>query len=74
MNSILILELIFGLILSSILISLMIWGAKSGQFDDAQKQNNGLLFDSTDDLNDAINREKKKKENAKDANAEDQSK
>jgi len=65
MNDILILELVFGLILSFIILGFMIWGAKSGQFDDGEKQNGGLLFDSPDDLNDAIRREKKQKDSRK---------
>jgi cbb3-type cytochrome oxidase maturation protein len=40
----------------------MVWGAKTGQFDDGEKQNSGLLFDSKDDLNDAINKENKIKD------------
>jgi cbb3-type cytochrome oxidase maturation protein len=62
MNSILIMELVFGLILSMVVLGFMIWGAKTGQFEDGEKQNSGLLFDSPDDLNDAIAREKKLKE------------
>ena len=58
MNNILILELVFGLILSFIILGFMVWGAKSGQFDDAEKQNSGLLFDSEDDLNDMVRRDK----------------
>ena len=59
MNGILIMELVFGLILSMIVLAFMVWGAKTGQFDDGEKQNSGLLFDSQDDLNDAIAKEKK---------------
>jgi cbb3-type cytochrome oxidase maturation protein len=65
MNGVLIMELIFGLILSMIVLEVMVWGAKTGQFDDGEKQNSGLLFDGPDDLNDAINREKKKKNETK---------
>jgi len=61
MNSILIMELVFGLLLSMIILGFMIWGAKTGQFDDGEKQNSGLLFDSVEDLNDAIQRENSKK-------------
>jgi len=61
MNNILILELVFGLILSFVILGFMVWGAKSGQFDDAEKQNSGLLFDSEDDLNDMVKRDKKHK-------------
>jgi cbb3-type cytochrome oxidase maturation protein len=48
-----------------IVLAVMVWGAKTGQFDDGEKQNSGLLFDGPDDLNDAINREKKKKNETK---------
>ena len=44
------------------MLILFIWAAKSGQFDDSNKIVNGLLFDSVDDLNDAINKEKNLKE------------
>jgi cbb3-type cytochrome oxidase maturation protein len=65
MNGVLIMELVFGLLLSLIVLGFMIWGAKTGQFDDGEKQSSGLLFDSVDDLNDAIAKEKKQKENIK---------
>ncbi len=54
--------LIIGLVISGILLGLFIWGAKTGQFDDSNKMVDGLLFDSIDDLNDAINKEKKIKD------------
>jgi len=50
--------LVVGLIISAGMLLLFIWGAKSGQFDDASKMTNGLLFDSVEDLNDAIKKEK----------------
>lgn len=63
MNSgILWLELIVGIVVSVTLLSIFIWAVKQGQFDDSKKQMNGLLFDSTEDLQDAINKEKKIKE------------
>ncbi|VAY86626.1 hypothetical protein MNB_ARC-1_17 [hydrothermal vent metagenome] len=52
---------------------MFIWGAKQGQFDDSQKMMGGLLFDSQDDLNDTINREKnieKRKKDKKKVNRE----
>lgn len=61
-NGTLFLMLIVGLFISAVLLILFIWGAKSGQFDDSNKMVNGLLFDSVEDLNDAINKEKKLKE------------
>lgn len=56
------LMLIVGIIISAALLLLFIWGAKTGQFDDANKMVDGLLFDSVEDLNDAINKEKKLKD------------
>lgn len=57
--------LIVGLIISAGMLLLFIWAAKSGQFDDSSKMTNGLLFDSVEDLNDAIEKEKKIKERKK---------
>jgi cbb3-type cytochrome oxidase maturation protein len=62
MTDILWLELVVGLIISFSLLGLLLWAVKGGQFDDGKKQMNGLLFDSTEDLNDAINKENKIKE------------
>lgn len=61
-NDTLFLMLIVGLIITAALLLLFIWGAKTGQFDDANKMVDGLLFDSIEDLNDAINKEKKLKD------------
>ncbi|QKJ22091.1 cbb3-type cytochrome oxidase assembly protein CcoS [Poseidonibacter lekithochrous] len=58
--------LVVGLIISFALLLLFVWGAKSGQFDDSNKMVDGLLFDSVEDLNDAINKENKLK-NAKES-------
>ena len=54
--------LIVGIIISAGMLFLFIWAAKSGQFDDSSKMVNGLLFDSVDDLNDAIKKEAKLKD------------
>lgn len=51
--------LFVGLFLSFIVLGFFIWGAKTGQFDDTSKMMDGLLFDSEDDLNDAVKKEKK---------------
>ena len=63
--------LIVGIIISAGMLFLFIWAAKSGQFDDSNKRVNGLLFDSVDDLNDAIKKEKSIKEAKKDIKKED---
>lgn len=38
------------------------WGVKSGQFDDEKKFTKGLLFDGEEELNEAIEMEKKEKD------------
>ena len=59
MNSILILELTVGIIVSFTLLGIFIWAAKGGQFDDSKKMMDGLLFDSEEDLRAAVEKEKK---------------
>ena len=61
-NDTLFFMLIVGIIISAGLLLIFVWAAKSGQFDDSNKIVNGLLFDSTEDLNDAINKDKNSKE------------
>ena len=53
------LELAVGLIVSFTLLAILIWAIKQGQFDDSKKIMNRTLFDSVDDLNDAIKKEEK---------------
>jgi cbb3-type cytochrome oxidase maturation protein len=60
-NSILWLELVVGIIVSFTLLGIFIWGVKGGQFDDSKKMMDGLLFDSTEDLQDAIKKDEKVK-------------
>jgi len=59
MNSILWLELVVGIIVSFSLLSIFIWGAKQGQFDDGKKMMNGLLNDSTEELQSAVKKDEK---------------
>ncbi len=61
MTGILWLELIVGIIVSFTLLGVFIWGVKQGQFDDGKKMMNGLLNDSTEDLQDAVKNEEKVK-------------
>ena len=65
MSEVLTMMLIVGLFISFAILGIFIWGAKGWQFDDTKKMMDGLLFDSQDDLNDAINREKRVKESSK---------
>ncbi|ADG92450.1 cytochrome oxidase maturation protein, cbb3-type [Arcobacter nitrofigilis DSM 7299] len=61
-GSTLLMMLVVGLIVSFAILGMFIWGAKTGQFDDTNKMMDGLLFDSQEDLNDAISRENKKEQ------------
>lgn len=61
-NDTLLMMLIVGLVVSFAILGMFIWGAKGGQFDDSRKMMDGLLFDGTEDLNDAAKKEKKVKE------------
>ena len=72
-NDTLFFMLIVGIIISAGMLLLFIWAAKSGQFDDANKLTNGLLYDSVEDLNDAIRKEKNLKE-AKESKIESEKK
>ena len=58
-NGILWIELVVGIIVSFTLLGIFIWGARQGQFDDGKEMMDGLLFDSTEDLQHAINKDKK---------------
>ena len=61
MNSILMLELGVGIVVSFTLLGIFIWAARGGQFDDSKKMMDGLLFDSEEDLRAAVEKEKKVK-------------
>ena len=61
-NWVLMITLVVSLFVGFSILGLFMWGSKSGQFDDEEKLMNGLLFDSEDDLQDAIKRENRTKE------------
>jgi cbb3-type cytochrome oxidase maturation protein len=61
-NSILILELIVGMVISFTLLGILIWAVKGGQFEDSKRMMNGLLYDTEEDLQIAVKREQKIKE------------
>jgi cbb3-type cytochrome oxidase maturation protein len=48
-----------SIFLGSIALVAFLWGIKSGQFDDEQKFLNAVKFDTQEDLNDAVNQERK---------------
>ncbi|MCK9161702.1 MAG: cbb3-type cytochrome oxidase assembly protein CcoS [Arcobacteraceae bacterium] len=54
--------LIVSLVVGFSILAFFLWGVKSGQFDDSKRMMDGLLFDSEDDLNDAYQKELKKKQ------------
>lgn len=73
MNDTLLMILIVGLVVSFAILGMFIWGAKGGQFDDSDKMMDGLLFDSTEDLNDAKEKEDRiKKAKSKQKKSESQ--
>ena len=72
-NDTLLFMLIVGIIISAGLLLLFVWAPKTGQFDDADRMLNNPLYDSVDDLNDAIKKEQKIKEE-KEAKEEKQKK
>lgn len=51
-----------SLFLGGIALLAFLWAVKNGQFDDEEKFLNAVKFDNEDDLNDAIEQEKKHKE------------
>ena len=55
------LELAVGLVVSFTLLGIFIWAIRGGQFDDTKRVMNRTLDDSVEDLNDAIEKEKKVK-------------
>lgn len=61
-SAILWLELSVGIFISFTMLGIFIWAVKNGMFDDGKKMMDSPLFDSTQDLNDAIKKEKKVKE------------
>jgi len=61
-NWVLWMELGVGAFISFLLLFMLLKAIKDGQFDDEKRHMNGLLFDSTEDLQDAINKENKVKE------------
>ncbi len=60
MNSILVLELGVGIVVSFTLLGIFIWAAKGGQFEDSKKMMDSPLFDSPEDLQRAYDEEQKR--------------
>ena len=51
-----------SLFLGGIALLAFLWAVKNGQFDDEEKFLNAVKFDNEDDLNDAVEQERKRKE------------
>jgi cbb3-type cytochrome oxidase maturation protein len=51
-----------SIFLGAVALFAFLWAIKNGQFDDEEKFLNGAKFDNEDDLNDAVNLEKKREE------------
>ncbi len=58
-NEVIILMLGVSIFLGFFGVMAFVWGVKNGQFDDEKKFTKGLLFDGEEELNEAINTEKK---------------
>ena len=61
-NWVIIMMLSGSLFLGAIALFAFMWGVKNGQFDDEEKYLNAAKFDTQEDLNDAVNKEKKREE------------
>lgn len=51
-----------SIFLGALALSAFLWAIKTGQFDDEEKFLNAVRFDNEEDLRDAYDKEKKKKE------------
>jgi len=51
-----------SIFLGAVALVAFLWAIKNGQFDDQEKFLNGAKFDGVDELNDAVNQEKKREE------------
>jgi cbb3-type cytochrome oxidase maturation protein len=51
-----------SIFLGGVALFAFLWAIKNGQFDDEEKFLNAAKFDGEDELNDAANQERKKKE------------
>jgi nitrogen fixation-related uncharacterized protein len=55
-------EITVSFLIGAIVLFLVVRSIKNGEFDDGDKMMGGLLFDSNEDLQDAILQEKKEKQ------------
>jgi cbb3-type cytochrome oxidase maturation protein len=64
-NSIMILMLTVSTLLGALGLAALIWGIRTGQFDDQSKFIDGSRYDNEEDLRDAVMMDEKKKEQEK---------
>jgi len=61
-NWVIVMMLSGSLFLGGIALFAFMWGVKNGQFDDEEKYLNATKFDTQEDLNDAVEKERKRDE------------
>ncbi len=61
-NWIIVMMLGVSIFLGALALFAFLWAIKNGQFDDEEKFLNAAKFDNQEDLNDAVNIEKKREE------------
>lgn len=59
---IIILEISVSFVVGVTVLGMVVWGLRSGQFDDGKKMSEGLLFDNNEDLQAAAAAEAKAKD------------
>ena len=59
-NWVIVMMLIVSIFLGALALLAVLWAIKNGQFDDKEKFLNATKFDGIDDLNDAVEKKKKK--------------
>lgn len=61
-NGIVIMMLGISLLLGAVALFAIIWAIRTGQFDDKDKMMNSVHFDGEEELNEAAEKERRKKE------------
>jgi len=61
-SGIVIMMLGISLLLGAVALFAIIWAIRTGQFDDKDKMMNSVLFDGEEELNEAAEKERRKKE------------
>ena len=61
-NWVLVMMIVVSLMLGSIALVSFLWAVKNNQFDDKTKMMNAVHFDGEEELNDAVQKEKKREQ------------